>query len=60
MRWYDVKYIGDNADVDFPNRAKVTPLHLAAKHGHPNVVTLLIKSGANVNLGADEGRNCLG
>ena len=23
------------------------------------MVTLLIKSGANVNLGADEGRNCL-
>ena len=31
------------------NNSRLTPLHIAAKHGHPKVVDLLVKKGADVH-----------
>ncbi|GMI46236.1 hypothetical protein TrCOL_g280 [Triparma columacea] len=31
------------------NNSKLTPLHVAAKHGHPDIVSLLVKKGADVH-----------
>lgn len=37
----------------------MTPLLLAAKHGHVSVINTLIECGANVSQVDDEHNNCL-
>lgn len=38
------------ADVDIKDGDKNTALHIAVKEGYTNIVSMLIKAGANVNL----------
>jgi ankyrin repeat protein len=55
----DVAHVSDElsknpSDLNLPDDAGLTPLHLAALHCHTNVVTLLLDKGAKVNpKGAD-------
>ena len=39
--------------------SQTTPLHLAAKEGHPEVISLLLSKGADITLTDHTGRNCL-
>jgi ankyrin repeat protein len=41
-------------DLNLPDDAGLTPLHLAALHCHTNVVMLLLDKGANVNRKATD------
>ena len=41
------------------DRAKQTPLHLAAEHGHHKIVALLLQKGADVSIEDHENRNPL-
>ena len=41
--------IDGKADVNVVNRQGWTPLHEAAKHGHRDIITLLVTKTANVN-----------
>ena len=38
--------------LQLPNNGGFTPLHVAAKHGHYEVVQVLIRHGADVNVGS--------
>ena len=52
--------IGSGADVNGVNKVKHTPLMIAAKRGHINALTLLIKHGAHdVDLQDDDGNTAL-
>jgi ankyrin repeat protein len=39
----------NSSDLNLPDDAGLTPLHLAAAHCHTNVIALLLKKGASVN-----------
>lgn len=38
---------------------QTTPLHLACRKGHPNMVKLLLSRKADITLTDHEGKNCL-
>jgi len=42
-------------DLNLPDDAGLTPLHLAASHCHTNVVTLLLDKGAKIDYPAKDG-----
>jgi ankyrin repeat protein len=46
-------------DLNLPDDAGRTPLHLAATHCHTNVVTLLLNQGAKINVKAAGGATAL-
>uniref|UniRef100_A0A1A8U5L5 Sosondowah ankyrin repeat domain family member B n=1 Tax=Nothobranchius furzeri TaxID=105023 RepID=A0A1A8U5L5_NOTFU len=49
--WYGVEKVGMNFNINAKSRAGQTPLHVAAIHGHKNVIRLLVSSfKANVTL----------
>ncbi|KAI4525459.1 ankyrin, partial [Schizophyllum commune H4-8] len=51
-----VRYLIDNkAEVDKPDPAGWTPLHIACSAGWTEVVTELVGAGANVNAKNDKG-----
>ena len=41
-------------DVNVRDSQQNTALHLASKHGHPNIMPLLIENGADVNAQNDD------
>ena len=43
------KYLAEEPDIDVPNKYGETSLHLAAKHGHLDIVKVLVEKNANVN-----------
>ena len=43
--------LGMQAEPNVPNTNGETPLHLAARHGHPGIVRRLIRAGADPALG---------
>ena len=45
----------NSGDLNLPDDAGLTPLHLAANHCHTNVVMLLLNQGAKVNARAAGG-----
>jgi ankyrin repeat protein len=45
----------NSADLNLPDDAGLTPLHLATLHCHTNVVTFLLEKHAKVNLASDDG-----
>ena len=51
--------IGIGADVNARTKNGVTPLMIAAEEGHINVVTSLVKCGANVHLQDKDGQTAL-
>ncbi|XP_073228584.1 ankyrin repeat domain-containing protein 16-like [Porites lutea] len=51
--------IENGADVNGVNKVKHTPLMIAAKRGHINALTLLIKHGADVDLQDSDGYKAL-
>ena len=53
-----LKYMLENTrlDVNGTNVLGATPLHLAARQGHVNVVDILLAAGANPNAKAERGR----
>ncbi|XP_015247219.1 PREDICTED: ankyrin repeat domain-containing protein SOWAHB-like [Cyprinodon variegatus] len=49
--WYGVEQKGLTFDIDAKSMGGQTPLHIAAIHGHKNIIRLLVKKfGANVKL----------
>lgn len=53
------KLLHEHVDIESKTNRGMTPLHLAAEHGHPNVANLLIHHGANVNARDSVGRTPL-
>lgn len=49
----------NGADVNARNKSHKTPLHKAAKAGHPKVIEILLKHGAKKDLKDDRGRTAL-
>ena len=54
-----ISLLDSGAMVDPTDRAKTTPLHLAARNGHVDSVLYLMDNGANVRLTDDDGNNAL-
>jgi len=48
--------VNANAKPDKAEKAIVSPLHLAAEKGEPEIVRLLIAHGAKVNKGRSSGK----
>lgn len=51
------KYIKLGVDVNTKDRDGSTPLHLASYHGHPQIVKLLLESGADTQVRAHKWGN---
>jgi len=47
------------ADVNVKNKTGITPLYMAARNGHDEIVTALLEAGANVNAATTNGETPL-
>lgn len=48
-----------NADMNRPNMVEDKPVYVAARHGHADVLQLLVDAGADVNVYTSDGRGPL-
>jgi len=51
--------VGRSIDLNLHDGSGETPLHLAARHGHPSMAAMLIKQGANLVQPNSSGRSVL-